>query len=211
MMRLRSALIAAAVACAGVAGLGQTANATPVTFSVIGTFTSSGDNTFNDGNAFITFESFLDNEYEAFEGMWTNVTFGTFYTEGTTGSPDGVADTFTLDVIQSTPDGGDFSIVGSLTGTLGFASGQAYIQFNAGDLEHVIGSVMYRITEADGGTPGRVALIPPTNQNPAGAATLEGEITLLRPPVVPEPSTLVLAGLGLPIVYLARRRMAVAR
>jgi hypothetical protein len=188
------------MAFAAVAAMGLSATptraATMVTYTTAGTFSSSGTNTFTSagGDVTITFNGITTQTVNA----PSTFSYGTFDTGGTTAtSPVAVSDTFTLLLFQTDPTpGGQIQYVGSLTGTLSVDSSTAFIQFS-GPLSQSLGLINYTLTEADDGTPGRANLVSPSV---GGVSSVEGVIA-----VVPEPASLALLGIGLPVLLCGLR------
>lgn len=128
-----------------------------------------------------------------------NVSFGLFDTSLTTATSfQSVSSGFILDIFQLTPDFGTTTFVGSLSGQLQALGSQAYVQFDPTDLLKFIGSISYEIVSADDSILGRVN-IPVASSNPTSIA---GRIN-----AVPEPSTVILMGVGamVPIALRVRR------
>jgi len=88
--------------------------------------------------------------------------------------------------------------VGDLLGQIKVTNSQAYVQFNA-PLSKSLGNIIYSIVSQDNGTLGRVNLSPPTVNS--GLSSIAGQVG-----VVPEPSTMVLAALGVPVLLLVAYR-----
>jgi hypothetical protein len=199
----RSWILATAAAVAVVASAAS-ARAELVTYTTVGQFGSSGTEVFNSGDVTITFNGFESQSANA--DPTAQISFGTFSTAGTTaGAPQPISDTFSLFVFQSAPTaGGPLVFVGSLEGTLSINGGEAFVEF-AGPLSQSIGDIVYTITEADNSSPGRVNLVPPTIGNPPGVSSIEGEVSLS---VIPEPTSVVMAALAVPALWMLRRRRA---
>jgi hypothetical protein len=205
---MRFGLSALAITAAvGVALLGSPApaHATVVTYTTSGTFDSGdtmGTNVYTDAahGISISYDPIVSNSVNA--NPSSNASFGTFNTSLTTATTlQGVSSGFTLDIFQTAPTpGGPLTFVGTLAGTLDINESHAYVQFNA-PLSGNIGAVTYTITSADSGFAGRTALVPSTTNG--GLATVQGLISVSA---VPEPSVVLLAGLGVPALLLACRR-----
>ena len=207
MRGLRS--FCAAIALGGVMLFASNAQAVMVSFVTVGTFTggdSAGTSTYADAanGIIINFNSSLNNTVDV--NPPSSASFGQFDSTGTTAAAFAPVNSgFTLDIFQTGPAPGLLTFTGTLSGTLKVTNSQAFVQFT-GPLTGQIGAVFYSIVSADGGTPGRVAISPPTVN--AGVSTIAGLVG-----VVPEPSSFVLLGLGAPmlLVFRARRnRVAVA-
>jgi len=200
----------AVVAAVGVAVLGSSpaARADVVTYSTVGTFTggdAAGTNVYVDATngVRISFEGIVSQSVNA--NPVATASYGNFNSTGTTAAtPQGVASGFTLDIVQTAPSpGGAITFVGTLTGTLAFDSGQAWVQFNA-PLTQSIANILYAITEADNNTPGRANIVPPSVNG--GLSSIEGSIGVNA---IPEPSPLLLAGLAAPALLLFLRKKTV--
>jgi hypothetical protein len=161
------------------AGTGQyTDTAHGVTISFLSSGTQVADTTF--GPTLATFGS-----------------FDTSLTTGTTNSP--ILGHFTLSIFQIGPvAGGPIDFVGAMSGVVRVSSSSAYIEF-AAPLTQTIGDVFYQIVSADSSHAGRVNLSPPTLNN--GLSTIAGRVGS-----VPEPSALVLMGIGAPALLAIRYR-----
>jgi hypothetical protein len=195
-------LLCFSLALGGVLLLAPGAEAVTVTYTTVGTFDSGdapGTSTYSDGAGGITI-AFLSTLAETVDVPPPSlVTFGTFDTTGTTAAAfTGVASGFTLDIFQTSPSFGTATFVGSLTGQLRMNNSQAFVQFDA-PLTGTIGLVVYSIVSADGGVPGRVAISPPTAND--GESTIAGQVAL-----IPEPSAILLMGLGAPVPLLLALR-----
>jgi len=194
-MRIRFGLVAfAAAAALGLSATG--ARAENVTYTTVGIFSSSSTNTFSSGNVTITFNGITTQTVNAPSTM----SYGSFDTLGTTAAtPQPVSDTFTLQLFQTAPTvGGPLTFVGQLTGTLAIDGGEAFIQF-AGPFAQSIGNITYTLTEADNNTPGRANLVPPSV---GGISSVEGFVGVSS---VPEPASLALFGIGLPVLICGLR------
>lgn len=201
-MKMRFGVIA--VAIAAMLAAAAPARATLVTYTTVGTFASSGTSTStaDAGAVTVIFNGLPFQSVDAIPT--TSASFGTFDTSATTApatSPGAITDTFTLQIFQLAPVvGGPLSFVGSLSGTLSILNSTAYIQFS-GPLQQTIAgppNVTYSITSADQGVPGRLALVPPSTN--LGVASLQGLVS-----VVPEPATLLMASIGIPMLLAFRR------
>lgn len=193
------------------------ANAVSITYTTIGTFDSgdlAGTSVYADGanDIWIDYEEILSETVTVSVGGITTASLGAFNSTLTTATgPISVSSGFTLDIIQAapTPDGPDtLTLVGTLSGTLYASGSDAFVQFtgftpvvlpapfnNAGYIGTIASYpylVDYFITEANGGVLGSTAIVQPSVFG--GISSIEGAIRLT---VVPEPSTLALAGLGL--------------
>jgi hypothetical protein len=130
----------------------------------------------------------------------TLATFGTFDTSLTTATSNvPVTSGFTLSIFQIDPaPNGPLTFLGALSGSLSFGNSGASVQFS-GPLTQSLGSIFYQIVSADDGFLGRVNLSPPSLNN--GQSTISGRVGS-----VPEPSTLVLMGIGAPALVAVRYR-----
>jgi len=178
--------------------LGPAAHATNVSYLTTGTFTSSGTSQFSSGGVVITFTSSGVNNVTVPPA--SSVSFGTFTVTTTNTSFTPVSDTFTLTITQLTPTAGSSSFTSTLSGTIKVDNSQAFVQF-ASPLTMTIGAVAYSIASADSGTPGRVNLAPPTTNG--GVSTIGGRINAAA---VPEPSTILMLGLGAPALLVVMHR-----
>ena len=192
--------------------LGTSAQAEMITveYVTIGTFTGgqqAGSNVYADDGVVIRFDEALNESVTVPVGVTSQVTFGTFDSTGTTASDfTSVNSGFILDIFQISPSEGQTQFVGTLTGRLFATASQAFVQFDE-PLVSQIGLVIYEIASADrnlAGVPtfGRVNISPPTANQ--GRSTIAGFVT-----PIPEPSALVLVGLGAvaPLGLALRRRM----
>ena len=206
MRRISS--LCAAFALGAVMLSAPAAKAVTVSFVTVGTF-DSGD--LANSNEYLDALHGIDIVFNSSVGNSVDVppaslaTFGTFDTSGTlvtTTSFVPVSSGFKLDIFQTGPLPGALSFAGSLAGTLKYSNSQAYVQFTTltGNIVNPGLIVSYTITSQDGGTPGRVALSPPTVNG--GISTISGLVDA----VVPEPSSIALFGLGAPLLLLYRAR-----
>jgi hypothetical protein len=197
-MRRRLSLFAvAAIVALAAVGAGSPAHATLVTYTTVGTFDSGdtpGTNVYTDAanGILITFNGIVSNSVDV--PPTTQASLGEFDSTGTTAtSLVAVSSGFTLDIFQTSPDGGAASFVGSLPGSLAFANSQAFLLFSGSLSATVVGSFIttYKIIEADDGITGRANIVSPSTN--AGVSSVEASISISA---VPEPSSLVMAGLG---------------
>jgi hypothetical protein len=183
------------------------ANATLVTYSTSGVFGSSGTNTLSQGGAQIRYDALGSTTVDV--PPPTNALFGSFTTLAAPPSP-GVTlvDTFTLTITQTAPaPGGTAVFTSTVGGNIFLGNSQAFVQFNA-PLFRTIASggftTTYRIVEGDEANPGRLELFGGVGQ----VSTINGDISISA---VPEPGTMALACIALPLLglgYARRRQMA---
>ena len=200
----------AALAAIIVVGSVTPAFAIPVTYTTTGRFTSSNSNVFTQGGAQITFNALTATVLAPPD---TNAIFGSFTTNALPASAVTLVDTFTLTITQSAPGPGSVVYTSTVGGSIFLGNSQAFVQFN-GPLTQTITSggatTTYRIVEGDDATPGRVELFP----NPGDVSTINGEIGAVATSPVPEPGTMALACIALPLVglgYVRNRRRRTAQ
>lgn len=188
--------------------LGAEAQAIPVTYGAVGAFSNTvpGPPTFVTPNG-ITITYNLPGPQTVNADPVTNVSFGSFTTSGTSTASGVVFSTpFTLQIIQAVPTpGGTISFPATISGTIEGNSSMAFLRFT-GPLTQTIGLVQYRIANAALGVPGQILIGAPTSgpPNARGITAIEGQIT-----VIPEPSAMVLMGMGAvaPLALMLRRRV----
>jgi hypothetical protein len=206
MLRL-GALCAAAALGVGLLG-SSAAQAEMVNYTTIGTFSGGdtpGTSTYTDSlhGIRIVFANAINSSVDA--PPTSQASLGQFDTSGTTATTlQDVMSGFTLRIFQDTPSGGTLTFKGTLSGSLAYANSQAIVQFNSPMVGH-IGTGFYMIASADSKTPGRINLSAATSN--AGLTTVSGNVGVSA---VPEPTSLALVGLGVPLLVLYRVRRRVS-
>lgn len=165
------------------------AKADPVTFSTTGVFSISGTNVVNftniNGTTTITFNGTTNPVNTPAGTSFGDIVVTTTVPANLLGPA--IGGTFTLNIIQVSPAGAG-SLVGTLSGTLGFNTGIATLSFSTTSI--TIGGFTYTLN------PTYTIALPVTGVGGGagtGTTTIQGTVT----GAVPEPTSMVLLGTGL--------------
>ncbi|HVG30630.1 MAG TPA: hypothetical protein VM864_13060, partial [Pyrinomonadaceae bacterium] len=134
MMKLATTLkpLALSIALVALFAVAQgTANADPVSFNTTGVFSVSGTNTAAftnaNGTTTLTFNGTTNAVFTPAGVQFGDILATTTVPSGQAGPA--ITGTFTLNIFQTLPTGGNGSLVGTLSGTLGFNTGIATLSF----------------------------------------------------------------------------------
>jgi hypothetical protein len=189
------------------------AEAVPITFSTLGTFssptggcTAAAANTISCGGYTLTFSS-TPTVQDVPCGFTSVVNLGQVTTTGSNTSLVDGGGSFSLEITQTVPapaGGSPFTYTGAISAQLILSASNSFLLFSSPLLRTVTGAsydVIYNLTEADDGIIGR------SNISGSEQPPLDINGTILPTPVaVPEPGSILLLGSGALVVLRKLRK-----